>query len=117
MRIECNKLQPGHACGYRGRCDSAAFKFLVRRKGRNAMTSSREVRNGTARTIALIGLLVLTAGINPCLSQENPDLDAYFRTQIGLNDMQIQAVRSGKGFAKTLPSRTDGEIFVFGAIH
>jgi hypothetical protein len=53
----------------------------------------------------------------PCLPQENPDLNAYFRTHIGLSEMQIQAVRSGKGFAKTLPSRADGEIFVFGAIH
>ncbi len=82
------------------------------------MTSSCEVLcNRTARTIALIGLLGLTAGIIPCLCQENPDVDTYFRTHIGLNDMQIQAVRSGKGFAKTLPSRADGEMFVFGAIH
>ena len=98
---------------------AVAFKFLARRKGGKAMTSSWGVLcNRTARTIALIELLVLTAGVSiPCLPQENPDLNSYFRTHIGLSEMQIQAVRSGKGFAKTLPSRADGEIFVFGAIY
>ena len=83
------------------------------------MTSSYGVlRNRTTRTIALIELLVLTVGVStPCLPQENPNLNTYFRTHIGLSEMQIQAVRSGKGFAKTLPSRVDGEIFLFGAIH
>ncbi len=99
---------------------AVAFKFPVRRVGGKAMTSSWGVLcNGTARTtIALIELFVLTAGVSiPCLPQENPDLNTYFRTHIGLSEIQIQAVRSGKGFAKALPSRPDGEVFVFGAIH
>jgi len=51
------------------------------------------------------------------LPHENADLNTYLKANIGLSDEQIQAVRSGKGFAKTLPSRADGEILVFGAVH
>jgi hypothetical protein len=81
---------------------AAAFKFLVRRKGGKAMTSLCGVLcNRTAGTIALIELLVLTGGVSiPCLPQENPDLNTYFRTHIGLSDMQIQAVMQRKGVCK-----------------
>jgi len=83
------------------------------------MTPSwRVLSNRTSRTVTLIESLVLAAGVCiPCLPQENADLNTYFKANIGLSDEQIQAVRSGKGFSKTLPSRADGEILVFGAVH
>jgi hypothetical protein len=70
------------------------------------------------RIIALIMLLALIAGFSiPCLSQVSPDLHTYFKNYIGLSEKQIKAIRSGEGIAKTLPSRTPDEIFVFGAVH
>jgi len=68
--------------------------------------------------ITLISILGLIAGVGVSTwSQDGPDLKTYFKSYIGLSEKQIKAVRSGKGFAKTLPSRTPAEIFVFGAIY
>ena len=68
--------------------------------------------------ITLITLLASLAGAGiPCWSQVAPDLQAYFKEYIGLSEKQIKAVRSAKGFANTLPSRSPAEIFVFGAIY
>ena len=50
-------------------------------------------------------------------SQDRPDLRTYFQQYIGLNDDQIAAVRGGDALARTLPSRTPAEIFVFGAVY
>ena len=67
---------------------------------------------------ALLRWLVLVTGMSiPCYAQVGPDLQTYFKKYIGLNDRQIKAIRSSEGFAKTLPSRTPDEIFVFGAIY
>ena len=77
----------------------------------------REI-SGRAMQITLIRLLALIAGVStPCLSQVSPDLHSYLKKYVGLSEDQIKAVRSGKGFAKTLPSRSPDEIFVFGAIY
>jgi hypothetical protein len=70
------------------------------------------------RKITLIKLLVLIAGVSiPCLSGEALDLHGYFKKYIGLSEKQIEAIRSGEGFSRTLPSRTPAEIVVFGAIY
>jgi hypothetical protein len=59
----------------------------------------------------------LITGSSCCWPQERPDLKTYFKTDIGLSDDQIQAIRSGKAVAKNLPSCVPDEIFVFGAVY
>jgi len=67
------------------------------------------------RTAALLALIVAT-GL-PASSQSNPDLEKFFRQNVGLSQDQIAAIRNGQPVAKALPSRTPGEIFLFGAIY
>ncbi len=50
-------------------------------------------------------------------SQSNPDLQAFFRRDIGLSRDQIATIRSGHAVAKNLHSRDSDEIFVFGAVY
>jgi hypothetical protein len=52
----------------------------------------------------------------PAFSQSNPDLQNFFRQNIGLSEDQIAAIRRGQPVAKTLPSRTPAEVFLFGAV-
>jgi len=62
-------------------------------------------------------LLVLTAAVAlPGLSQTAPDLQTFFRPDIGLSQDQIAAIRSGEPVAKTMPSRDPAEVFLFGQI-
>lgn len=51
------------------------------------------------------------------LSQSNNALKTFFQRDIGLSEDQIAAIQSGKPVAKTLPSRTPAEVFLFGAIY
>lgn len=101
---------PNWSHAARGRCQrekGVAAVFFVDGASKSAM-----------RKITQILVLVFIAGCGtPCLSQANPELQSHFKEYIGLSDKQIEAIRSGKGFAKTLPSRTPAEIFVFGAIY
>jgi hypothetical protein len=63
-------------------------------------------------------VLTLFAGIAlTCPSQSNPDLETFFRKNVGLSDDQIDAVRSGQPIVKPLPPRTPDEILLFGAVH
>jgi hypothetical protein len=62
-------------------------------------------------------LLWIVAVALPALSQANPDLQTFFRQDIGLNPDQVAAIRSGQAVAKTLPSRAPAEVFLFGAIY
>jgi hypothetical protein len=66
-------------------------------------------------TVALLVLIASTALSR--LSQSNPDLQTFFRQNIGLNPDQIAAIQSGKPVAKALPSRTPAEVFLFGAVY
>jgi hypothetical protein len=50
-------------------------------------------------------------------SQSNPDLETFFRQNIGLSEDQIAAIRSGQAVAKALPPRTQAEVVLFGAIY
>ena len=65
----------------------------------------------TAALLALIAATVL-----PASSQSNPELEKFFRQNVGLSEDQIAAIRNGQAVAKTLPSRTPAEIFLFGAV-
>ena len=62
-------------------------------------------------------LLVLTAAVAlPGLSQTAPDLQTFFRPDIGLSQDQIATIQSGEPVAKTMPSRDPVEVFLFGQI-
>jgi hypothetical protein len=67
------------------------------------------------RTVALLSLIA-AAGL-PGSSQSNPDLENFFRKDVGLSRDQIAAIQNGQPVAKALPARTPGEIFLFGAIY
>jgi hypothetical protein len=67
------------------------------------------------QTAALLGLMAVAALSTFC--QSNPDLQTFFRQDIGLTQDQIAAIRSGQPIAKTMPSRTPDEVFLFGAVY
>jgi hypothetical protein len=62
-------------------------------------------------------LLLIAAAALPCSAQSNPDLQTFFRQDLGLSEDQIAAIRSGQPVAKTMPSRTPAEVFLVGAIY
>ena len=63
-------------------------------------------------------VLALVAGIALAYpSQSNPDLESFFRQNIGLNQDQITAIRSGQAVAKPLPPRNPEEVLLFGAVY
>jgi len=65
---------------------------------------------------ALLILIVIVVAA-PAFSQSNSDLQTFFRRDIGLSEDQIAAIRNGEPVAKTMPSRTLAEVFLFGAIY
>jgi hypothetical protein len=65
--------------------------------------------------MALLLILIVAASL-PGDAQSNPDLPKFFREYIGLSAEQISAIQSGTPVAKTLPSRTPAEVFLFGAV-
>jgi hypothetical protein len=67
------------------------------------------------RTVALL-TLITAAGL-PVSSQSSPEIENFFRQNVELSPDQIAAIRNGQPVAKVLPSRTPGEIFLFGAIY
>ena len=66
---------------------------------------------------ALILGLAVAASVLPCCSQATPDLQTFFRQDIGLSPDQIAAIQRGEPVAKNLPSREPAEVFLFGAIY
>ena len=66
------------------------------------------------RTVALLALI---AAALLGFSQSNPDLQTFFRRDIGLSEDQISSIRSGQPVAKTMPSRAPAEVFLFGAVY
>jgi len=66
----------------------------------------------TVALLILIGTVVM-----PGLSQSNPDLEEFFRQNIGLSDDQIAAIRGGQAVTMALPPRTPAEVLLFGAIY
>jgi hypothetical protein len=63
-------------------------------------------------------MLALFAGIAlTCPSQSNPDLETFFRKNVGLSEDKIAAIRSGQPVVKPLPPRTPDEVLLFGAVY
>ncbi len=62
-------------------------------------------------------LVFIAATALPHSSQLNPDLQTFFREDIGLTQDQIAAIRSGQPIAKAMPSRAPAEVFLVGAIY
>jgi len=75
------------------------------------MISDATIRS-VVRTAALL-MMVSVSGY----SQSSPDIQTFFRQDIGLAKDQIADIRSGKAFVKAMPSRTPAEVFLFGAIY
>src|SRR4029077_18504759 len=65
-------------------------------------------------TVALVAVIAATP--LPTFSQSNPDVQTFFRQDIGLSQDQITAIRNGQPVTKTLPSRTPAEVFLFGSV-
>ncbi len=62
-------------------------------------------------------LAFIAATALPGSSQSNPDLQTFFRQNIGLSQDQIAAIRSGQPVTKALPPRTPAEVLLFGAVY
>jgi hypothetical protein len=60
---------------------------------------------------------LVAAAALPGFSQSNPDLQTFFRQDIGLSEDQIAAIQSGQAVTKALPPRTPAEVLLFGAVY
>ena len=69
----------------------------------------------TMPAAALLALMAATALPGP--SQSSPDLQTFFRQNIGLTEDQIAAIRTGQPVVVTLPPRTPAEVLLFGAVY
>ena len=71
------------------------------------------------RTVRSMAAVLIMTAVMPGhgFSQSNPNLQAFFRQSVGLNEDQIAAIRNGQAVAKATPSRTPDEIFLFGAVY
>jgi len=68
----------------------------------------------------MLAAAMLTLSVATALSgtsQLNPNLERFFRDNVGLSDDQIAAIRNGQPVATTLPPRTPSEILLFGAVY
>jgi len=65
----------------------------------------------------LLPLLMLLFSVGSSAVQQSSEPDNFFREYVGLNDRQIQSIRSGKALVKILPSHTSDEVFIFGAVY
>ena len=75
-------------------------------------TDAKEVLAATAALLVLIAIAAL-----PSSAQSNPDLERFFRQNLGLSQGQIAAIRAGQPVAKTMPSRAPAEVFLVGAVY
>ena len=76
----------------------------------------RPAAHETRLAITALLLLIATTALHST-SQLNPDLQTFFRQNVGLDQDQIVAIQSGQPVAKILPSRTPAEVFLFGAVY
>jgi hypothetical protein len=72
------------------------------------------IRSATV-TAALLGLIA--AASRPAISQLNPNLQTFFRRNVGLSEDQIAAIHSGQPVVKPLPPRNPDEVLLFGAVY
>ena len=70
----------------------------------------------SATRIAALLVLMAVASL-PGFSQSNPNLQTFFRQNIGLSEDQIVIVQSGQAVTKVLPPRTPAEVLLFGAVY
>jgi hypothetical protein len=63
---------------------------------------------------ALLAMMAVAA--LPGFSRSNPNLETFFRQNIGLTEDQIAAIRNGHPVAKALPPRVPAEVLLFGAV-
>ena len=75
-------------------------------------TDAKEVLAAIAALLVLIAIAAL-----PGPAQSNPDLQTFFRQDLGLSQDQIAAIRNGQPVAKTMSSRTPAEVFLVGAVY
>ncbi len=75
-------------------------------------TDAKEVPVAIAALLVMIAIAVL-----PGSAQSTPDLQSFFRQNIGLSQDQIAAIRDGQPVTKALASRTPAEVFLFGAVY
>jgi hypothetical protein len=61
--------------------------------------------------------VVIAATSLPGFSQPSPDLQAFFRQNMGLSQDQITAIQNGQPVAKAMPSRQPAEVFLIGAVY
>jgi hypothetical protein len=72
------------------------------------------IRNAIGAACFLILIAVVP---RPAISQSDPNLETFFRENIGLSQDQIDAIRSGQPVVKPLPPRQPDEVLLFGAVY
>jgi|GEM_PF-292338 len=68
------------------------------------------------RSVVCTAALLILVNV-PGHSQSNPDIQTFFRQDVGLTKDEIAYIRSGKAVVKAMPSRTPAEVFLLGAIY
>jgi len=77
----------------------------------------------TKHRISVGSFMLTMALLVMCLTAKNsdaqtvPDLQSFFREDVGLTDEQIANIRGGKPVVKVMPARTPDEVFLFGAVY
>jgi hypothetical protein len=77
-------------------------------------TQSPSGKTEVLRSLIYTVALLLPIAATP---QQKPDLETYFRQNIGLSQDQIASIRNGHPVTKALPSRSPAEVFLFGAVY
>ena len=67
--------------------------------------------------VLITGFLLLLGSLALGENRQLREPDNFFRQYVGLNDDQIQEIKSGRAIAKILESRTPEEVFVSGAVY
>src|SRR5215469_3443832 len=70
-----------------------------------------------ATGVLITGFLLLLGSLALGENRQVREPDNFFRQYVGLNDDQIQEIKSGRAIAKILESRTPEEVFVSGAVY
>jgi hypothetical protein len=62
-------------------------------------------------------LVLIFAVAQPGFSESDPNLQTFFRHNIGLSEDQIAAIRNGQAVTTALPPRAPTEVLLFGAVY
>lgn len=88
----------------------------MQRKAHKRKGMIRAIMRSVKRTAAALLLLTVTTILQGS-SSSKPDLQKFFKQNIGLSEDQIVEIRGGQAVARALPSRSPSEVFLFGAIY